>query len=93
MDLNCTEIKTEIWINFSSLIRSDSVLPQPIYSAMVLLSGWGLEIFERPLYVHIEASRSINILKWILPKKAEFKVESFFKEVYSNRFFHVPEDG
>ena len=27
MGLNCTEIKTEIWINQSSFIRSDSVLP------------------------------------------------------------------
>ena len=38
--------KIEIWISFSSFIRSGIVLPQEKCSALTLLSWWGLELFE-----------------------------------------------
>ena len=37
MGLTCTEIKTEIWISFSTFIRNGSVLPQQKSSAMFFL--------------------------------------------------------
>ena len=41
-------------ISFSSFIRSGNVLPQlKWYSAMALLSRWGLELLEWPLYIYI----------------------------------------
>ena len=46
MGLSCTEIL----ISFTCFIRSDSVLPQQKCSAMTLLSGWGLKLFEWPLF-------------------------------------------
>ena len=49
--LTCPEIQTEIWISFSSFIKSNSVLLQEKCSAMALLSGWGLKLFEWPLYI------------------------------------------
>ena len=45
------KIRTEMWISFSSLIRSDIALLQQKRSAKSLLSGWSLELFERVLYI------------------------------------------
>ena len=53
MDLTCTEIKPEIWISFSRFIRNGSALPQQKRLAMVLLSWWGLELFEQHSYIII----------------------------------------
>ena len=36
----------KIWISSSIFIRSANMLPQQKCSAMALLSGWGLELFE-----------------------------------------------
>ena len=49
MGLTCTEIKTALWMSFSSFIRSGSLLSEWKSSAMVL-SGWGLGLFEQ---IHI----------------------------------------
>ena len=48
--LTCTEIKTEIWISFSSFIKSGSMLSNQKCSSATFLSGWGLELFEWLLY-------------------------------------------
>ena len=39
MELPCTEIKTEIWISFSSFIKRSNVLTKQNYSVMTPLSG------------------------------------------------------
>ena len=48
MDFTCIEIKTELWIIFSSFLKSDSMLPQQKYTVIAHLSGRSLELFERP---------------------------------------------
>ena len=52
-DFTCTEITIEIWIVFSSFIKSDSVLPQPNNSATDLLFDWGLEPFQQSSCIYI----------------------------------------
>ena len=47
---SCTEIKTEIFINFSSFIMSAKILPQQKCSAIALLFEWSVEPFEQPLF-------------------------------------------
>ena len=47
------EIKTEIWISFSRFKWNVCFLPQQKWSAIVLLSSWSLELFERPVYIYI----------------------------------------
>ena len=50
MGLTSIEIKTDIWIGFTSFIRNGSVLPPQKYSAKALLSGQELELFEQLLF-------------------------------------------
>lgn len=45
LDLTCTEIKTEVWISFSSFITCCSVLSRHKYSVLYLLSGWKLMLY------------------------------------------------
>ena len=53
MGLTCIEIKREIWISFSSFIRSGSVLPKEKCSALDLSSWWGFEWFEEHSYISV----------------------------------------
>ena len=52
MGLTCIEIKTEIWISFSSFLRGGTMLPQQKCLAMAVLSGEGLELFVQPLQIY-----------------------------------------
>ena len=67
MGFNCTEIKTEIGISFSSFIRSGRVLLWWKCSALAFLSAWGLEFFQWPLFMRYVPK--VLWLKLYLPKQ------------------------
>ena len=65
MDLTSTEIKTEIWISFSSFIRSGSVLPQQKYLAMAL----SLNFLNDPYAYHsqlVNTAPHVTLTGWLL---------------------------
>ena len=77
MSINCTEIKTEIWIIFSYLWQKFSVFLQQKYSAMGSISGWGLELFEWLLYLIILEDLLFYIFR---PVSKEHKKEKILEK-------------
>ena len=53
MGLTCAEIKTEIWISFSSYYKKRMHVATTKMLSYEFLSGWGLELLKLTLYIYI----------------------------------------